>query len=355
MRGDRGQSARRECGEHQLPRRRRPRPVVAFGASALLATLALVLALGGARAQDSRPLRFLAASCARRRSAQSAALRPVPEQHAGRRPGAIQSASRTTSISPRSAPAPPASIRAGYAAPARAEGWTARPRRKARRRMPPRRSSPAAAGCRHRLVRRRRSRLSPIEQPAPTLTLPETMTTLRPVGAGRHRCRRSRAPYVLEPAPPVPLRRILPYEVNPFEAVGTTYGSFLFRPAVEVTRGYDTNPARTMRAQRVLVRAGGAAAPGQFALVATRADRDLARRLLELRQLRPDEPAAGRLQGQRPLRHHQPRPHRRRGPLLSRHRLARQPEHPGRPEVAADLSPGRRHRRAWASASTISI
>ena len=97
-----------------------------------------------------------------------------------------------------------------------------------------------------RLVRRP-IEIVPVEQPAPTLTLPETMTTLRLV-------RRPAllppvaSPYVLEPAPPVPLRRILPYEVNPFEAVGTTYGSFLFRPAVEVTRGYDTNPARTMRA-----------------------------------------------------------------------------------------------------------
>ncbi len=90
-------------------------------------------------------------------------------------------------------------------------------------------------------------RVVPIEQPAPALTLPETVTN-RPVRRPVVTLPAVASPVVLAPAPPVPLRRVLPYEFNPFEAIGTTYGSFLFRPAVEVTRGYDTNPARTMRA-----------------------------------------------------------------------------------------------------------
>jgi hypothetical protein len=90
-------------------------------------------------------------------------------------------------------------------------------------------------------------RVLPIEQPVPLTALPETLTT-RPV-------RRPILPlppvdaYVLAPPPAVPLRRLpMPYEVYPFEAVGVQYGSFLFRPAVELTRGFDTNPARTMPA-----------------------------------------------------------------------------------------------------------
>jgi hypothetical protein len=97
---------------------------------------------------------------------------------------------------------------------------------------------------------RRPIEIRPIEQPASTPALPETLTTLGPV---RRPVLPPQVPpgtagqYVMPPAPAVPLRRLLPYELNPFEAVGTTYGSFLFRPAVEVTRGYDTNPPRTLR------------------------------------------------------------------------------------------------------------
>jgi hypothetical protein len=100
---------------------------------------------------------------------------------------------------------------------------------------PPGRARPAAPP----------NRVVPIEQPAPTILLPESLSNpvRRPavVPPGD-------STFVLAPAPAVPLRRILPYELNPFEAVGTAYGSFLFRPSVEVTRGYDTNPARTLRA-----------------------------------------------------------------------------------------------------------
>jgi hypothetical protein len=101
-------------------------------------------------------------------------------------------------------------------------------------------------------VVRRPLEIPPIAQPAPTAILPETLTTLRrlPVlpPAESDTVSPNVGPNVPMPAAgPVLRPRILPYELNPFEAVGTTYGSFLFRPAVEVTRGYDTNPARTMR------------------------------------------------------------------------------------------------------------
>ena len=244
MRGDRGQSARRECGEHQLPRRRRPRPVVAFGASALLATLALVLALGGARAQDSGRSDFL--------------LRPVLDGDPRNPPRFDRSRNNTLGGAPAQFnPLPNYQYRPAIGAGTTGFDSSDTPRQRVQRGgrlVRGARPAPNAAAAvvpqpppsPARLVRRP-IEIVPVEQPAPTLTLPETMTTLRlvrrpallPVVA---------SPYVLEPAPPVPLRRILPYEVNPFEAVGTTYGSFLFRPAVEVTRGYDTNPARTMRA-----------------------------------------------------------------------------------------------------------
>ncbi len=103
-------------------------------------------------------------------------------------------------------------------------------------------------------VVRRPLETPPIAQPAPTIILPETLTTVRrwpalpPAESLPVSPNGSPGAGTLAPAPTAILRpRILPYELNPFEAVGTTYGSFLFRPAVEVTRGYDTNPARTMR------------------------------------------------------------------------------------------------------------
>ena len=109
---------------------------------------------------------------------------------------------------------------------------------------------------RHR--RRRPSRPGPtivipqIAQPEPNPLLPD------PVARPARSPPRSSVPVALEPAPvPVvlsdttvvlPPRRWALQELRPFEALGVQYGSFLFRPAVELTRGYDTNPARTMPA-----------------------------------------------------------------------------------------------------------
>ncbi len=91
-----------------------------------------------------------------------------------------------------------------------------------------------------------------IAQPEPNPLLPD------PVARPARSPPRSSVPVALEPAsPPVvppdttvvlPPRRWALQELRPFEALGVQYGSFLFRPAVELTRGYDTNPARTMPA-----------------------------------------------------------------------------------------------------------
>ena len=111
----------------------------------------------------------------------------------------------------------------------------ARRRRKAGRRVRARPAAPPDPGAADRAAGAidgiARDADHPSQSGAPILPLP-------PVDA-----------YVLAPPPAVPLRRLpLPYEVYPFEALGVQYGSFLFRPAVELTRGYDTNPARTMPA-----------------------------------------------------------------------------------------------------------
>ncbi len=84
--------------------------------------------------------------------------------------------------------------------------------------------------------------IAPVSQPVPPATLPETArpsrNQLRP-GAG------SPLAAVLVPDPAaIPLRRTLVVEENPFAATGIQVGSFVLRPAIEVTRGYDTNPAR---------------------------------------------------------------------------------------------------------------
>jgi len=41
------------------------------------------------------------------------------------------------------------------------------------------------------------------------------------------------------------MRRRVPVEGDPFDAVGIRAGSFVLRPAIEIGTGYDTNPART--------------------------------------------------------------------------------------------------------------
>jgi hypothetical protein len=230
----------RGYGECKLPRRCRLMPAVALGAGALLAALALAAdrahaqgALGSDLLRpeldgDSRnPQRFDRSRPAR--SGEPAQFSTVPNFQYRPSIGA-----GTTGF-----------VSAG-AAPARVIRRGGRVVRVVRPGSAP--SAPEAAGqtSARKAAVVQPIRVVPIEQPAPTLLLPESVTN-RPV-------RRPVIPpppgdtaLVLAPAPAVPLRRVLPYEFNPYEAVGTSYGSFLFRPSVEVTRGYDTNPPRTMR------------------------------------------------------------------------------------------------------------
>lgn len=49
--------------------------------------------------------------------------------------------------------------------------------------------------------------------------------------------------------PGQPPRRRLPLDTDPFGATGIYYGSFLSKAAVELSGGYDTNPARTLPAR----------------------------------------------------------------------------------------------------------
>ena len=82
----------------------------------------------------------------------------------------------------------------------------------------------------------------------PVLLAPKTAVPRLPSGLER----RGAAPYLIAPdtyATPVDdgqpkRRRVLPEEA-PFDPIGIQVGAFLFKPAIELTGGYDTNPART--------------------------------------------------------------------------------------------------------------
>jgi hypothetical protein len=52
-------------------------------------------------------------------------------------------------------------------------------------------------------------------------------------------------PYPAAAAPLVPLRPKPAAEADPYDALGIRVGTFIFKPAIDVTSGYDTNPART--------------------------------------------------------------------------------------------------------------
>jgi hypothetical protein len=71
----------------------------------------------------------------------------------------------------------------------------------------------------------------------------------------RNRTRRGETPYpAAEPVTaatfgePPPRRRLPPPDPAPFDPLGIQVGAFLFKPAIELTGGYDTNPARTQNA-----------------------------------------------------------------------------------------------------------
>ena len=73
--------------------------------------------------------------------------------------------------------------------------------------------------------------------------------------------RKGASPYYVAPDPPAdapPLRRrVLPEEL-PFDPIGIQVGAFNFKPAIEFTGGYDTNPSRT----------GGTPIPSWYSIVA---------------------------------------------------------------------------------------
>jgi hypothetical protein len=82
----------------------------------------------------------------------------------------------------------------------------------------------------------------------PALPAPKTAVPRAPIGIER----RGATPYLIAPSPydPPPddgqpkRRRRLPDE-TPFDPIGIQVGAFNFKPALEVTTGYDTNPARS--------------------------------------------------------------------------------------------------------------
>ena len=73
--------------------------------------------------------------------------------------------------------------------------------------------------------------------------------------------RRGASPYYVAPDPPPdapPQRRLPPLDETPFDPTGIQVGAFNFKPAIELTGGYDTNPART----------GGTPTPSWYSIVA---------------------------------------------------------------------------------------
>jgi hypothetical protein len=71
----------------------------------------------------------------------------------------------------------------------------------------------------------------------------------------RNQQRKGATPYIIAPdsyatppADPAPRPRRLPVDETPFDPTGVQVGAFVFKPAVELTGGYDTNPARTQTA-----------------------------------------------------------------------------------------------------------
>jgi hypothetical protein len=73
--------------------------------------------------------------------------------------------------------------------------------------------------------------------------------------------RKGASPYYVaaDPLPDAPLqrRRVVPEE-TPFDPIGVQVGAFNFKPAIEISGGYDTNPART----------GGTPIPSWYSVVA---------------------------------------------------------------------------------------
>ena len=174
------------------------------------------------------------------------------------------------------------------------------------------------------------------------------------------RSRRRRSP-TSTPIPPAmagtvpgqPPRKRLKLDDDPFGAVGDYAGSFLIKSAVELTGGYDTNPAPHRRPQGLGVLRGRAGIDGGLRLGAPRAGRRSARLLHRLRQHASRRRPTARSRRRRSISTGRISPamstagstSRRDTRLLGQvrlrlsHRQSRQPEHPGRARADIRLSP----------------
>ncbi|MBX9778368.1 MAG: outer membrane beta-barrel protein [Xanthobacteraceae bacterium] len=84
--------------------------------------------------------------------------------------------------------------------------------------------------------------------PDPNPYAPTRLAVPRPAGGV---ARKGASPYYVAPDPPPdappPRRRAIPDD-TPFDPIGVQVGAFNFKPAIELSGGYDTNPARTQQA-----------------------------------------------------------------------------------------------------------
>ena len=159
-----------------------------------------------------------------------------------------------------------------------------RSRRRARRRASGAAPTIASRRGRNRLrlppARSRKKKKKPSRSPAIRVRLPPPPPTPRRSAAGRRAAHTlaqqiaARAAYADAYKPPdAPPRRPLVPIRTPFEPLGIRVGTFLLKPSIEVTRGYDTNPERTLDRQALGLHRGRAGAEGALGLVGARVGR----------------------------------------------------------------------------------
>ena len=209
--------------------------------------------------------------------------------------------------------------------------------------MPRARARPASTAPARLRKRRRTSRKPGEPRPAPP---PPPKPPGPPQAAGGHTLAQqipARAAYAEAYKPPdaLPRRQLVPIG-DPFEPLGIRAGTFLLKPSIDVTRGYDTNPARTSTGQPSRLHRGRAGAEGPLAMVGHEAGADI-RGTYSWFDSQPslNRPMLRR-QGFRALRRLARHRLQRRRPLLPFDRLSGQPERAGRCRQAADL-PHLRH------------
>jgi len=84
--------------------------------------------------------------------------------------------------------------------------------------------------------------------PDPNPYAPTNLAVPRPASGV---ARKGASPYFVAPDPlpdALPQRRRVTPDDTPFDPIGIQVGAFIFKPAIELTGGYDTNPARTQQA-----------------------------------------------------------------------------------------------------------